>query len=643
MHYDSRRALDLLKRGTGQRDARFREGQEEAIQHLVEGRRRQLLVQKTGWGKMRNQIAAAERMGVRAETINSDNQDEWDRVEKAARAGEVDILLISPERLANERFREQVLAEVAERIALLVIDEAHCISDWGHDFRPHYRLSERTVRVLPPSLRLLATTATATLHTGHSREGCFASGTTQAGESWSVAASCGTGGSRTSWSARVRRCCASGVRTRRPRGSPPFRHCGIRISCPTSHAVWRPRWTCRSGACCRRRAPDPEQKTMENSDRQARNVVGSLAVAEDAILTGPVLLVDDVVDSPMDLHRRRVGVAPAGMRPGVAAGPRQRGRPVMNDAPSLNTRAILLLTAPLIIGRERRSSPRPLAAGEYNRLARRLRELQRQPADLLGSGARPLLEECRLDLDADRLAGLLDRGFLLSQAIERWRTRALWVTSRADAEYPRRLRKRLREQAPPVLYGCGNRTDLDTGGLAVVGSRNVDDNLIAYTEGVGRLAAEGAAHVGLGGRPRHRSGGDAGRAGRRRDGGVRAGRWSRTRRLAPRAPQRADGRPSGPDLPVRPRGLASSSDTPCSATSSSTRWPTRRWSSARSSRRVARGRRGRATRPPSIRLGLRPRHQRDGEGLPTISQATLFVFLLGPRWQVEAVPETRFG
>ena len=161
----------------------------------------------------------------------------------------------------------------------------------------------------------------------------------------------------------------------------------------------------------------------------------------------------------------------------------------MNDAPSLNTRAILLLTAPLIIGRERRSSPRPLAAGEYNRLARRLRELQRQPADLLGNGARPLLEECRLDLDADRLAGLLDRGFLLSQAIERWRTRALWVTSRADAEYPLRLRKRLREQAPPVLYGCGNRTDLDTGGLAVVGSRNVDDSLIAYTEGVGRLAA----------------------------------------------------------------------------------------------------------------------------------------------------------
>ena len=161
----------------------------------------------------------------------------------------------------------------------------------------------------------------------------------------------------------------------------------------------------------------------------------------------------------------------------------------MNDAPSVNTRAILLLTAPLTIGRDRPSSPKPLAAGEYNRLARRLRELRRQPADLLGDGARALLEDCRLDLDQERVDRLLDRGFLLGQAMERWRTRALWVTSRADAEYPRRLKRRLREQAPPVLYGCGNRADLDTGGLAVVGSRNVGDDVIAYTEDVGRLAA----------------------------------------------------------------------------------------------------------------------------------------------------------
>ena len=162
----------------------------------------------------------------------------------------------------------------------------------------------------------------------------------------------------------------------------------------------------------------------------------------------------------------------------------------MNDAPSLNTRAILLLTAPLIIGREQRSSTRPLAAGEYNRLASRLRDLRRQPGDLLGDGAGALIEECRHDLDAERLDRLLNRGFRLSQAMERWRTRALWVTSRADADYPRRLRERLGGQAPPVLYGCGNRENLDSGGLAVVGSRNVDDDLIAYTEGIGRLAAE---------------------------------------------------------------------------------------------------------------------------------------------------------
>ncbi len=162
----------------------------------------------------------------------------------------------------------------------------------------------------------------------------------------------------------------------------------------------------------------------------------------------------------------------------------------MNDAPSLNTKAILLLTAPLIIGRERRASTKPLAAGEYNRLARRLRESQRQPADLLGDGARRLVEECRLDFDSQRIERLLDRGFLLGQAMERWRTRGLWVTSRADADYPRRLRERLGAQAPPVLYGCGNRESLDSGGLAVLGSRNVDHDLIDYAEGVGHLAAE---------------------------------------------------------------------------------------------------------------------------------------------------------
>ncbi len=110
---------------------------------------------------MRNQIAAAKRMGVTAETINSDNQQRWREVEDAIGHDAVDILLISPERLANERFREEVLARIAAKVALLVIDEAHCISDWGHDFRPHYRLIQRIIQVLPPNLRLLATTATA--------------------------------------------------------------------------------------------------------------------------------------------------------------------------------------------------------------------------------------------------------------------------------------------------------------------------------------------------------------------------------------------------------------------------------------------------------------------------------------------------
>ena len=189
MTYDSRHARQLLIIGTGQPDASFREGQEEAIAHVVDGRGRLLLVQKTGWGKsyvyfiatkllresgagptllispllalMRNQIYQAERMGIKAVTINSDNQDDWDRAEKAMRKNDADILLISPERLANEHFRNEVLAGVAGQIALLVIDEAHCISDWGHDFRPHYRLIQRIVQTLPANLRLLATTATA--------------------------------------------------------------------------------------------------------------------------------------------------------------------------------------------------------------------------------------------------------------------------------------------------------------------------------------------------------------------------------------------------------------------------------------------------------------------------------------------------
>ncbi len=187
--YDPQRALELLRLGTRQTHARFREGQEDAVRHVVQGRGPLLLVQKTGWGKsnvyfiaakllreagqgptllispllalMRNQIEAAERMGVRAATINSDNRDEWATVESQIRGDSIDVLLISPERLANERFVQDVLAPVSDRIALLVIDEAHCISDWGHDFRPDYRRIERIIGTLPPNLRLLGTTATA--------------------------------------------------------------------------------------------------------------------------------------------------------------------------------------------------------------------------------------------------------------------------------------------------------------------------------------------------------------------------------------------------------------------------------------------------------------------------------------------------
>ena len=100
-------------------------------------------------------------MGVHAERITSDNREHWEDVEERLHRDEVDILLISPERFGNEHFRDEVLAKIAERIAFLVIDEAHCISDRGHDFRPHYRLIERIARTLPPNLRLLATTATA--------------------------------------------------------------------------------------------------------------------------------------------------------------------------------------------------------------------------------------------------------------------------------------------------------------------------------------------------------------------------------------------------------------------------------------------------------------------------------------------------
>lgn len=161
----------------------------------------------------------------------------------------------------------------------------------------------------------------------------------------------------------------------------------------------------------------------------------------------------------------------------------------MTPTLSPNTQAILLLTAPLLIGKGASFSTELLSPSEYKRLARHLREMQCQPADLTSPDAAEILRACQPIIDETRLQRLLGRGFLLSQVIEHWTARAIWVVSRADSEYPRRLKARLREDAPAVIYGCGDISLLDSGGLAVVGSRHVDESLIDYTMAVGRLAA----------------------------------------------------------------------------------------------------------------------------------------------------------
>ena len=185
------RAVALLRQSVGNSHATFRAGQFEAITHLLECRGPLLVVQRTGWGKsnvyfiaakllreqhagptliispllalMRNQIAAAERAGIRAARVTSEekNRDDWARIRDELLADRVDVLLISPERLGNEEFVQTMLQPVAARIGLLVVDEAHCISDWGHDFRPDYRRITRILQSLPPNMRVLATTATA--------------------------------------------------------------------------------------------------------------------------------------------------------------------------------------------------------------------------------------------------------------------------------------------------------------------------------------------------------------------------------------------------------------------------------------------------------------------------------------------------
>jgi predicted Rossmann fold nucleotide-binding protein DprA/Smf involved in DNA uptake len=166
--------------------------------------------------------------------------------------------------------------------------------------------------------------------------------------------------------------------------------------------------------------------------------------------------------------------------------------------PTPNTQAILLLTAPLIAGRSDGSS-NLLTLTEYNRLARLLREKQKQPANLIGADAAETVELAAAVFGRARLESLLGRGFLLSQARDRWNARAIWVVGRADSTYPTRIKARLKEEAPPALYGCGEASLLDTGGLAIVGSRHVDDELIGYTENVGRLVAETGRTVVSGG------------------------------------------------------------------------------------------------------------------------------------------------
>src|ERR1700749_2416427 len=170
-------------------EAQLRADQWTAIEALAGGRRRALVVQRTGWGKsavyfvgtallrargagpavivspllalMRNQIDAAARAGLHARTVNSANVTEWDEIYAEIAAGAVDVLLVSPERLNNPGFRDLILPRLAATAGLLVVDEAHCISDWGHDFRPDYRRIRTMLADLPEGIPVLATTATA--------------------------------------------------------------------------------------------------------------------------------------------------------------------------------------------------------------------------------------------------------------------------------------------------------------------------------------------------------------------------------------------------------------------------------------------------------------------------------------------------
>jgi ATP-dependent DNA helicase RecQ len=181
--------LSLLRKALNDSTAEFREDQWESIDRLVNEKKKLLVVERTGWGKssvyfistrilrdqgkgatiiispllalMRNQIEAAEKLGINAISINSTNPEDWESHKQAVLDNKVDALLISPEKLANERFMDNILRPIADRIGLFVVDEAHCISDWGHDFRPDYRRIVSILKFMPAGMPILGTTATA--------------------------------------------------------------------------------------------------------------------------------------------------------------------------------------------------------------------------------------------------------------------------------------------------------------------------------------------------------------------------------------------------------------------------------------------------------------------------------------------------
>jgi DNA processing protein len=168
---------------------------------------------------------------------------------------------------------------------------------------------------------------------------------------------------------------------------------------------------------------------------------------------------------------------------------------------SPDTQAILLLTAPLSLGGNAGASreAKPLSPAEYRSLALALKTAGLRPGELLAPGSEGLLRGLVADLDSSRLTALLARGFRLAQAVDRWQSRSIWVISRADPQYPERLKRRLRELSPPVLYGCGSGSLLASGGLAVVGSRSASAQTLEFVDDVARLAAAASVAVISGG------------------------------------------------------------------------------------------------------------------------------------------------